>query len=507
MEFNQELTDLLIKCHNNYAVAGKTFFPNRFRRPFDPVHYQIFNHIKQGLKKGKQKISIMAPRGIGKTSINNYLLPAHRALFGLSKYIVPISATTDGARLQSENLKNGLKKSKFVKEVFGNIFTKKQSIERWVLEVGEGQDAHQCCIMPRGAGQQIRGLLWGDYRPDCFIIDDLEDPRKMPSAVQRKKTKEWFHSDVEYAVEPGSKDWVMIMLGTLLHEDALIKDTHDDPDWYSLRLEICDDDYNTKAPNIYSTEELKVMADKARKDGNINVFFREMRNLSKSSEDAAFDSENFRYYTEETANLNLKAHIENIVIYDPAKSVESRSADSAIVGVGYDRSNSKIYVRDVVCDRLYPDEAYEQVASMTMRLNADLIAYEVTGLNEFIKQPFLDYLSRQNITTETLELNARKGIQEQGKLERIKSLVPYYRQNLVYHNPNLVKKLEFQLEMFPVGKKVDAADALAYVVQILNLGERYMMPTKEEMRLSRDKVEAEYEALEGMRTLNNRTLV
>ena len=265
--------------------------------------------------------------------------------------------------------------------------------------------------------------------------------------------------------------------------------------------------FSKKAPNIYSTEELKEMADKARKDGNINVFYREMRNLSKSSKDASFKRDDFRFYTEETANLNLKNNIENIIVYDPAKSIESRTADSGIVGAAYDRTNSKIHGRDVVCKKLYPDQAYEQVASMSIRLNADLIAYEVTGLEEFIKQPFLDFLSRQGITTETLELNARKGVKEEGKLERIKSLVPYYRQNLMFHNANRTGKLENQLEMFPVGKKVDAADALAYVIQILNLGERFMMPTREEMRLSKNKIEQEYEELEDMRTLKNGTLI
>ena len=95
---------------------------------------------------------------------------------------------------------------------------------------------------------------------------------------------------------------------------------------------------------------------------------------------------------------------------------------------------------------------------------------------------------------ELIWLKARGGSKgEKGKVLRIKELVPYYRQGYIYHNKRSVntKKLEQQLLMFPRSKLWDIMDCLAYIIEMLELGERYFTPQQ-----NMQDIEAEYDQLE-----------
>src|SRR5690606_28977398 len=98
------------------------------------------------------------------------------------------------------------------------VSTKAFSKEQWVVNIA----GKEICIMPRGAGQQIRGLLFKNHRPDRILVDDLEDPEKVDSAEGRAKTKEWFFADLMNCVDRGSKNWRIYVVGTILHEQSLL---------------------------------------------------------------------------------------------------------------------------------------------------------------------------------------------------------------------------------------------------------------------------------------------
>jgi predicted phage terminase large subunit-like protein len=466
---------------------AKVFFPERFYRDFDPIHHEIFNLIDNSTS---QLIAIAAPRGIGKTSINNLVLPAKSTLFQDKRYIVPVSASATAATMQSENLKYELTNNPEIVARYGDISTSVFSKEQYVVSVG----SHETCIMPRGAGQQIRGMLFRNSRPDLIIIDDLEDPEQVQSEEQRRKLKQWFYADLMGCVDRGRKDWKIIYLGTILSENALLEEILEDPDWDSVRLEICDDDFNTKAPNVMSSEEVRALADSYRRKGLIDVFMREYRNLPISKEDAAFKQEYFKYYDEGEANLTRSPYVENLVIVDPAKTAKMESADSAIVCVGFNNQNGGIYVRDIVSGKFHPDELYEQVGDMVKRYNCRVLGVEVTGIGEYISYPIVDYLIRKKIYVEFVALHAKGGKQEKGKIERIRSLVPLYRQGIIFHNKNVTGKLEQQLLSFPRSKLWDVMDALGYLTEMLAIGERYGTATDDEYDVLTD----EYADLDDM---------
>jgi hypothetical protein len=195
-----------------------------------------------------------------------------------------------------------------------------------------------------------------------------------------------------------------------------------------------------------------------------------------AKESAKFQQTMFKEYSETDKDfVKERKGLENMVILDPAKTTSLTADDSAIIGVGIDVKTPKIFVRDIVHGQLHPEEQYTQCFDMADRIGARVIGIEVTSLNEFITYPLRTEMIRQKRYYDIVELKARAS-----KNERIAALVPFYRLGFVYHNNSGVcKVLEKQLLSYPRSKKDDVMDVLAYVVEMLELGERYFVPQED----------------------------
>jgi hypothetical protein len=501
MELDDQTREILYQCSISTRVLAKTFFPDRFNKEFaEEVHGKIFDLIDGP----ENQIAIAAPRGWGKTSIVALALMARYILFQITPFICYINKSHEAASLQTENLKRELITNRIIRAFFGpvkpgkgegNDFEEVFSKKSWV--------AYDTLVWPRGAGQQVRGVLFKNDRPGLFVIDDLEDKKKMMNEDLRKEIKNWFFSDVTEAVPQLHMNWKIIYIDTLKHEDSLLQHLLDSPNWASLRLEACDDNLKSVAPHFVSDAVIKQKWDKAVNAGETDSFFQEHRNIAISTGDSAFKQSYFRYYnlppdkrlTENDislydADVQLDQSIETVVILDPAKTVKIHSAESAIVGVGIDLNSARIYIRDIISEKMYPDEIYDAMFGMGQMLGAKVMGIEETSLNEFIKQPIKNEMFRRGSFFELIWLKARGGMKKE---HRIKELVPYYRGGYVYHNASCVntKRLEQQLLMFPRSKLWDIMDCAAYIIEMLELGERYFSPTNDI-----DDSESEYSELD-----------
>ncbi|MHA2079386.1 MAG: hypothetical protein ACW99X_17470, partial [Candidatus Thorarchaeota archaeon] len=333
-------------------------------------------------------------------------------------------------------------------------------------------------VLPRGSGQQIRGLNWSSKRPQLIIIDDLEDKDECKNEEIRKRQKQWLLSDVLKSVNKYLKDWTVVYIDTLKHEDSVLQMLLDSSDWESISLSICDSNYKSHDVNYMTDEEIMAEVEAHREKGELDVFYMEYMGVPISTEDAVFKPDYFRYY-EEASIVNNK-DIENIIVVDPAKTVKMHSAESAILGIGLDRGSHRIYVRDIVHRKMYPDEIYQETFDMAERLKVSVIGVEVTSLEEFIKQPLTNEMMRRGRFYEFVWLKARGGQNlQKGKEGRVAALAPFYRQGFIFHNKTSCADLEAQLLAFPKSRLWDIMDGLAYVVEMMEMGGRYFQPPEE----------------------------
>lgn len=508
---DKELKNILSNCAISTRMTALTFFPERFYMPFaEEVHGKIFDLIDGP----EQKVAIAAPRGYGKTSIVALALMARWILFNHTGFIVYINKSHDAASLQTENLRRELVTNKEIKAFFGNFkqrdpnkaeFDEVFSKKAWV--------AYNTLVWPRGAGQQVRGVLFKNDRPGLIIIDDLEDPEQITNDDYRKKQYEWLYADVVKAVPrigPLAKQWKIVYIDTLKHEDSVLQKLMNSTEWASVRLEACNDNFESTAPGFISNEDIEKEWNQHVSAGQTDVFFRELRNLPISTKDSAFRAEYFKYYNIpfgntkkegdiETLDVDVQqnTNIETVIILDPAKTVKIHSAESAIIGIGIDLASAKVYIRDVISEKMYPDEIYTALFGMAQLLNAKVLGIEETSLNEFIKQPIKNEMFRRGNFYELIWLKARGGMKKE---LRVKELVPYYRGGYIYHNASCagIRKLEQQLLMFPRSALWDLMDAEAYLIEMLELGERYFSPSDD---LGDD--EAEFKSIEYEKVIDN----
>jgi len=463
MAYDREvIVDRLSKLKCDKAELYRYLFPDMFRIPFSDIHADMFSLLK---KPGKKKI-LLAPRGIGKTSFAKALC-MEAILFAEKKFIVYIGSSTTLAEMQTENIKHMLLGSKELKDMFGDVR----------IDTGEatGIDSEfsrrawvafgRTMILPRGCGQRVRGINWRNRRPDLIIFDDIEDRKLIRSEDNRAENLKWLHGDVLQSVSYADNNFDIVYIDTLKHQDALVVGLMEMLGWASIKLEICGDDYKSKAPSFMSDDQIQELVESYQEAGQLDVFFQEFRNIPISPVTASFKREYFKYFGEDDIK---NPFLETVILVDPARSVTPQAAESAIVGVSVDIQANKIFVRDVVAGKMYPDDMYDEIFSMALRLNAHVIGIEVTGLSEFITYPFKNEIVRRGASVELVELNARGK-----KEERIAALIPLYRRGLIYHEKASTHQLEQQLLSFPLSKRFDIMDALAYVVEMFDVGGRF----------------------------------
>lgn len=502
----KEIEDLMFECHQSTDKFSMTFFPERFSKPFSSLHNQIWEVIDATkLSGGKQVpkhqfVVIKAPRGLGKTSSVANGWAAKQILYVNTYFLMYLSKNLTHAETTTESIRRSLMTNQKVKAVFGDISTRNRKDLRQFSKLAWTTQNGVLCF-PRGAGQNTRGFLQDQHRPSRFVIDDLEDSKTIDNEEQRQKTYEWLNEDVLYARELGGDDFQFIYIDTKKHEDSVLQRLIDDPMWTSLELSICDENYESLAPEFISTEQVKDLVVKARENGTLDSFAQEMMGLSVSHEDKSFQSNMFKYYNEydpEFLEELQKGELISFVIVDYAKTVKMHAADNAIVGVSVNRITGKIYLRQIVAGRFYPDDLYATAIMIARELDAHHICAEVTGLGEFIIQPFTQAIKDAGGKLEFHPLRARKGEGEftgrgGGKKMRVASLLPSFRKGIVFFNKVCAGLIETQLLSFPKSKKWDVMDAFGYITQIID--DFYLYFMIDESSVASDKELEEEDAL------------
>lgn len=501
---DSEMQDILVESYRSTKIFAKVFFPDRFSSNFSKLHDDIFDLIDSK----EQKVAIAAPRGIGKTSIVGLALAAKKIVFEDSKFLPYVSKSFDSSLLQSENLKIELAVNPLIRQVFGTVkasggdgadssFSKKSWIARF------NDESHGTLVYPRGSNQQVRGILYKNSRPDFFIFDDFEDSDEVMNEELRMKLKVRFFADFMKAVSRVDKNWRAIYIDTLKHEDALLQNLLDSKDWTSIRLELCDDNLKSNAPEFVSDEEIKAEHESHREQGLLDVFYREYRNLPISKEDAVFREEYFKYYVEGGDQLIVYTdastdpekiplrELTNIIIVDPAKTVKLSSADSAIIVVGIHRQSRKIFVRNVVAGKMEPDELLNSAFEQCQIFRAVVLGVETTGIERWISQPIENLLRIRVKAGMTVPIYYAISASKSTKPKRVASLAPYYKMGFIFHNKNSCQKLESQLLMFPRSKLWDVMDGLSHLMPLMDQFSYFFDPED----FGSESEESEFDAL------------
>jgi len=195
------------------------YFADMFE--LDPALFHT--QLVESLESPDTYIAVIGFRGSAKsTYIELYALWA--MLTGKNNFIVMIGSTLDDAKMNIANIRNMIEENTKLMNDFGiNLEKRKQQFnEKWT----EGQlTLGDCTILARSKGSKIRGAKFKRSRIDMIICDDLEDVEDTKTVERRKKTRQWFFTEVLPATKQGTlaTDIKVVMIGNLVHRDCLLK--------------------------------------------------------------------------------------------------------------------------------------------------------------------------------------------------------------------------------------------------------------------------------------------
>lgn len=484
MESDPKVRRKFLECRKSTRKFIETFFARtgRFKKKFGPIHDSFFASMD---KDSNLESIVLAPRGLGKTTLIEAWV-VKRLLMAQSRFAVIFSKSAELAILSTERIKELIQDNEEIHKVFGL-----QEGARWTKEIFHLKNG--AVIFPRGAGQQVRGMLSSEGRPDLFVFDDIEDPKKMDSEEYREETKKWFMADVWPLVELGGTDYRRFMAATMPHPDSLAGLFSVDTDWNPLKLELCGDDLKSNWPDGVSDEWIRKQWERYRKIDSLDLFMQEYRNVPVGVSRKPFRQAMFQYYSESDPEIVKRFRDSaTAIIIDPAKSQNAASDPSAIVAVTVDCDKGNVYLREVISGRFPVSDIIGKALDLGVKYKAQVIAPEVSGLNDFITTPFQNEIRARALWFEFVEMKAMAK-EKKGRITA--SIEPLYRAGRVFHNRDHSQIVEAQLLAHPYGSDDHVIDAFSYIAQVQEKAMRFFDPIEIEEDLS--QIEKEYEGLEN----------
>ena len=357
-------------------------FPNHIETPLPQFQRDIFNSAINF-----DRSAIAAPRGSGKSTTVDLIILAYYSLFNYSPFSLLISDTATQALQHLETLKNELENNEIIKFLFGDVMGDVWGAERLFIKTQYGESL----ILPKGAGQKIRGLKFRSFRPHLVVVDDLENEELVESEDRRNKLARWFKFNMLQGLSKENSK--VIMLGTVLHENSLLNTIVNRKDavfssWHLQKYKAINDNGTSFWPSRFPIEELRRMRDDPTHPkycGTI-VFSQEYQNEPISDIDRIIKESWLKYYKVS----NLKA-VEDwrkggkiIGGVDPAISKEEKSSYFAFTTIFHKDGHYKHL--ETIRGKFDAPEQIRILIDCFTRWNHDIIGIESIAYQKALSQ-------------------------------------------------------------------------------------------------------------------------
>ena len=242
-------------------------------------HIQILSAVKPG-EYGLQ-VNVQAPRGTGKTTLVNRLIPLWRICykdFDLvmdrqpEEFILIVGRNERMARQRITEIRYVLEHNPRIRRDFGDLVGAPWTKTETDTRNGIG-------LRPLGRGASPRGALLGDVRPTLKLCDDIEDPKRCLNPDLRGEDRDWFMTDFMYAGDLGSGHSNTMIVDTVKHPESLSEHLRTVPGWQTLRYQAVrypKDIYHPTAERLWKEWERvysDTTLDDAEREARADTFF------------------------------------------------------------------------------------------------------------------------------------------------------------------------------------------------------------------------------------------
>ena len=478
---------------------GKYYLPHYFSLPAPPFHRELdalwrsrvmgaldpVRDCRELLQRTGTRTAVAAPRGHAKSTVMSLKNALHAALYGYKRYILLVSDTETQAVGFLDAIKSELEENPRILRDFGEQ-TGKKTWKTTSIQLSNG-----CRIDAVGSGQKLRGRRNHERRPDLILCDDIENDEGVRTAEQRDKLAAWFYKAV---CKSGDRYTDILMIGTVLHHDALLARVLKNPgflsrtyrailsdapsplwdEWERLYTDLTDERRERSAHAFFykhrkemltgarvlwqeklSYYDLRVM----RLVEGESAFQSEMLNRPLNPDDCLFSPQWFRYY--HPAEVDFRAPCFRFYGYcDPSLGRTAQSDYSAIVTLAVDAASGLAYVWDADLARRHPDRIISDILEKERLLRREtgrgytLFGAETNQFQWFLKEQLARESARAGLYLPIQGVRATED-----KTLRVESLQPDIRNGYILFRRDQTLLLQ-QLSEFPLGAHDDGPDAL-----------------------------------------------
>jgi len=221
----------VVRARDDFLFFARAYFPHHIRdwERVAPSSFQVWlaEELPLIVEAGDGvHLAVAAPRGEAKST---YMLifAIWCVVFKLKRYLIYVMDTHEQAAVTVEGFKAELEANPRLKMDFPKV-----AGPGGVWREGEAVARNDVKFHGRGAGQKVRGLKHGAFRPDAVFLDDIENDEHVRSPAQRDKLETWLNKAVGNLGEAGAKLDVFF-IGTVLHFDSVLARALRKPLWRS----------------------------------------------------------------------------------------------------------------------------------------------------------------------------------------------------------------------------------------------------------------------------------
>ncbi len=431
-------------------------------KDWDTVHDQM----EIFLMKPAKKKALLIPRNHLKSTIATIGFAIFKIIQNPDIRILIGNGVWDVSRTFLSEIKAQLESSQ-LKYLFGDFVSARWNADEIIVKQRK-KALKEPTIMTTGVEAETTG---GHY--DLIILDDLVGLQNSQTPEQRNKAKRFRRSMINL-LEP--RGGLLIEIGTRWHLDDTFSEIFEkEMKYYDVMIKEVVENGKLIFPKKFAkkfdpvrkdwieTNDPTCMdyIDHLKASMPLDEFSAQYKNQPFSSENQLFKPEMFKYWTKRPDGLFLGMAVDLAIS-------EARTADeTSIIICGMDKE-WKLYVLDYLKGRWRPSEVVNNVLDMQSRWKPHSVGMETNGFQKTLKLSVEEEMRkrRQYFSIEEIRTGP-----ERSKVERIKTLEPFYRNGSVYHALWMKgKDMENQLQTFPKGKHDDVIDSLSMCLPLLHPG-------------------------------------
>lgn len=431
-------------------------------------------------------VAIAAPRGFAKSTAITHSYVLAKVLFRESSFVIIVSDSESQASLFLNDIKKELLENENLHSLFQIDEFLKETETDIIVKFKDGKEFR---IIAKGSEQKLRGLKWGNKRPDLIICDDMENDELVMNKERREKLKKWFSS----ALLPVRSDKGIIrVVGTILHADSLLESFMPKENgkysvttplktysrdkrtsgWYSLKYRAHSKNWGMLLwEDKRNAEELQTIREMYKSQGLLDIYSQEYLNNPVDESNTHFRRSDFLQEKLEDKDKPLTYYI----TFDGAWSL-AQAADYTVVLVSGMDADGYIYLKHLVRDRLDPLEVADLLFTMVKLYDPVMVVTEkgayCHGIMPTIEKKMQEedvYFRIETLNPATDKVHRSQAIRLRARAGKVK----------VDKNKDWWPNFEDEIMLFPRSGKDDQVDAFSLVGLALN--KFYEAPTQKEL--------------------------